>query len=152
MRERLDGAILLGVFLMSPILIVGWMLAVAMFFISPQHWVIGWLAFFALVAHSALGNNAAFFEIAAATYLDGHRNRIRLLPLSMLGFLISMVTISKAAFYQLYDFLRHRELVWHKTERFRRMTIATSAAYVDTVALATAPGVEQEPLLENVTQ
>ena len=152
LRERLDGAILLGVFLMSPILIVGWMLAVAMFFISPQHWVIGWLAFFALVAHSALGNNAAFFEIAAATYLDGHRNRIRLLPLSMLGFLISMVTISKAAFYQLYDFLRHRELVWHKTERFRRMTIATSAAYVDTVALATAPGVEQEPLLENVTQ
>ena len=151
LRERLDGVILLGVFLMSPILIVGWMLAVVLFFISPQHWVIGWLAFFALIAHSALGNNAAFFEIAAATYLDGHRNRIRLLPLSMLGFLISMVTISKATFHQLYDFFRNRELVWHKTERFRRMTIATSAAYVETVALQTTAETEIAPLLENVT-
>jgi len=151
LRERLDGVILLGVFLMSPILIVGWMLAVVLFFISPQHWVIGWLAFFALIAHSALGNNAAFFEIAAATYLDGHRNRIRLLPLSMLGFLISMVTISKATFHQLYDFFRNRELVWHKTERFRRMTIATSAAYVETVALQMTAETEMAPLLENVT-
>jgi cellulose synthase/poly-beta-1,6-N-acetylglucosamine synthase-like glycosyltransferase len=134
-RERVDGTILLGVFMMSPILVVGWILATVLFFISPQHWVLGWLAFFALVAHSALGNNAAFFEIAAATYLDGNRNRIRLLPLSMLGFLISMVNISRADMKQLLDYFRRKELIWHKTERFRRMTIATSAAYVDTVAL-----------------
>lgn len=134
-RERLDGALLLGVFMMSPILILGWMLATALFFISPQYWVLGWLAFFALLSYSALGTNAAFFEIAAATYLDGNRNRIRLLPLSMLGFLISMVTISKAALTQLFDFLRSKELTWHKTERFRRVTIETRAADVDTVAL-----------------
>lgn len=133
--ERLDGALLLGVFMMSPILILGWMLATALFFISPQYWVLGWLAFFALLSYSALGTNAAFFEIAAATYLDGNRNRIRLLPLSMLGFLISMVTISKAALIQLFDYLRSKELTWHKTERFRRVTIETSAFDVDTVAL-----------------
>ena len=121
--------------MMSPILILGWMLATALFFISPQYWVLGWLAFFALLSYSALGTNAAFFEIAAATYLDGNRNRIRLLPLSMLGFLISMVTISKAALIQLFDYLRSKELTWHKTERFRRVTIETSAFDVDTVAL-----------------
>lgn len=149
-RERLDGAILLGVFMMSPILVVGWLLATVLFFISPQHWVLGWLAFFALVAHSALGNNAAFFEIAAATYLDGNRNRIRLLPLSMLGFLISMVSISNAAVKQLFDYFRRRELIWHKTERFRRMTIATSAAYVDTVALMPVADAVIPPLPESV--
>jgi len=149
-RERLDGAVLLAVFMMSPILIVGWVLATVLFFISPQHWVLGWLAFFALVAHSSLGNNAAFFEIAAATYLDGNRNRIRLLPLSMLGFLISMVTISKAAIKQLFDYFRRRELIWHKTERFRRMTIATSAAYVETVALMPAAELAPPPIPESV--
>ncbi|WP_369751066.1 glycosyltransferase [Bordetella sp. FB-8] len=134
-RERLDGALLLGVFMMSPVLILGWMLATALFFISPQYWVLGWLAFSALLAYGALGTNAAFFEIAAATYLDGNRNRIRLLPFSMLGFLISMVTISKAALSQLVDYLRRKELTWHKTERFRRVTIETRAADVETVAL-----------------
>ena len=134
-RERIDGALLLGVFLMSPVLILGWFLALALFFLSPHHWVLGWVAFFALVAQSAMGNNAAFFEIAAATYLDGHRNRIRMLPMSIFGFLISLMTISQAAFKQLFDLLRRRELIWNKTVRFRHITIDTSAASVDTVTL-----------------
>jgi cellulose synthase/poly-beta-1,6-N-acetylglucosamine synthase-like glycosyltransferase len=135
MRERVDGALLLAVFLMSPILIFGWIVALGLFFLSPHNWVLGWLAFFALIAHSAMGNNAAFFEIAAATYLDGQGRRVRLLPLSIFGFLISLVSISKASVNQLHDYLTRRELIWHKTARFRRVTIDTSAASVDTVAL-----------------
>jgi cellulose synthase/poly-beta-1,6-N-acetylglucosamine synthase-like glycosyltransferase len=134
-RERIDGALLLAVFLMSPILIFGWILALGLFFLSPHNWVLGWLAFFALIAHSAMGNNAAFFEIAAATYLDGHGRRVRLLPLSIFGFLISLLSISRASVKQVHDFLTRRELIWHKTARFRRVTIDTSAASVDTVTL-----------------
>ena len=135
-RERIDGLLLLSVFMMSPLLICGWALALGLFFLSPHNWVLGWAAFFALIAQSALGNNAAFFEIAAATFLDGHRRRIRLLPLSIFGFLISLVSISKASICQLRDYLMRRELIWHKTARFRHVTIDTSAASVDTVALS----------------
>ena len=73
----------------------------------------------ALLCYGGLGTNAAFFEIAAATYLDGHRNRIRLLPLNLFGFLVSMMTISRAGVTQVIDAVKKRELVWDKTERFR---------------------------------
>jgi cellulose synthase/poly-beta-1,6-N-acetylglucosamine synthase-like glycosyltransferase len=138
-RERIDGALLLAVFMMSPILIVGWILALGLFFLSPHNWVLGWLAFFALIAQSAMGNNAAFFEIAAATYLDGQGRRVRLLPLSIFGFLISLVSISRASVKQVHDYMTRRELIWQKTARFRRVTIDTSAASVDTVTLLKYP-------------
>jgi hypothetical protein len=78
------------------------------------------LGVFALVAYSALGNFAAFFEIGAAVRLDGNRRRIRLLPLNLLGFLVSMVSISRATVNQWIDGMLKRELKWDKTARYRK--------------------------------
>ena len=117
--ERVDGAMLLAVFCMSPILIVGWVVALALYFLSAQNWVLGWLGLTALLALNAAGTNAAFFEIAAATYLDGHRRRVRLLPLSLFGFLINLVAISRASALQWFGVGRQKEIVWQKTERYR---------------------------------
>ncbi|AMP01469.1 glycosyl transferase 2 family protein [Collimonas arenae] len=119
LRERIDGALLLCVFIMPPLLLVGWALTIIQFFMTSHQWLFGWLALSGMVAYGAFGTNAAFFEMAAATYLDGNRNRIRLLPLNIFGFLISLVSISRAAVSQILDAIRKRELVWHKTERFR---------------------------------
>lgn len=119
LRERVDGALLLCVFIMPPLLVIGWTLTIIQFFMTSHQWLFGWLALSGMVAYGAFGTNAAFFEIAAATYLDGNRNRIRLLPLNIFGFLVSLVAISRAAINQIFDSIQKRELVWHKTERFR---------------------------------
>ena len=116
-RERIDGALLLGVYAMAPILLLGWALAVALFYTGVEPW--GALAVLALAAFTTLGNFAAFYEIAAAARLDNSRERICLLPLTLLGFTVSVVAVSRAAWTQFIDWIRGAELQWSKTERTR---------------------------------
>lgn len=117
-RERIDGFLLLGVYIMAPVTLVGWMLALAVFYerVSPFHGVI---AILSLTAYSAVGNFAAFFEIAAAARLDSTPRRIRILPLLVLGFLVSIVAVTRAVVSQLMAPLTGAQFHWDKTERFR---------------------------------
>jgi cellulose synthase/poly-beta-1,6-N-acetylglucosamine synthase-like glycosyltransferase len=117
-QERVDGILLLGVYLMGPVLILGWLLAVVLFYTGVE--IGGGLTVLALGAFTTLGNFAAFFEIAAAVRLDGSRDRIRLLPLTLFGFTVSLVSVSRAAWQQMQEgFFGKAELVWNKTERSR---------------------------------
>ncbi len=93
-----DGVLLLGVYLMGPVLLLGWVLAVVLFYTGVQ--LGGGLTVLALGAFTTLGNFAAFFEIAAAARLDGSRQRIRLLPLTLFGFTVSLISVSHAAWQQ----------------------------------------------------
>ena len=54
---------------MAPVTLVGWLLALGVFYegIAPLHGIIALLAF---TGYAAVGNFAAFFEIAAAARLD----------------------------------------------------------------------------------
>ncbi len=116
--ERIDGTLLLGVYLMGPVLLLGWLLAVVLFYNGAQ--IGGGLTVLALGAFTTLGNFAAFFEIAAAARLDGSRQRIRLLPLTLFGFTVSLISVSQAAWQQVQESIfGARQLVWHKTERSR---------------------------------
>lgn len=127
-REKLDGILLLGVFAMSPILMLGWFAAIFLYYFSSNDWLVGALALFSLMAYSALGNFAAFFEIGAAVYLDGSRERLRLMPFNFFGFLISMMSISRATFNQIvFDTILKKEFVWDKTQRYRAATQAVQA-------------------------
>jgi hypothetical protein len=74
----------------------------------------------ALVAYGTLGNFAAFLEIVMAVLLDGHRGRIRLLPINLLCFLASLVSIAIALVESITDRLFGKELVWQKTLRYRK--------------------------------
>ena len=58
---------------------------------------------------------AIFFEVTAAAYLDGSRERIRLLPFILLGFLVSLLTVSTDTALQLMP-RWSREVRWHKTK------------------------------------
>jgi cellulose synthase/poly-beta-1,6-N-acetylglucosamine synthase-like glycosyltransferase len=120
--ERLDGLLLLGVYMMAPVLLVGWLLAMALFYLGAP--VGGGVAVLGLAAFTTLGNFAAFFEIAAAARLDGSRSRIQLLPLTFLGFTVSAICVSRAAWQQFTASLRGQEMVWHKTERSRVAPVA----------------------------
>lgn len=124
--ERIDGTLLLGVYLMGPVLLFGWILAVVLFYRGVQ--IGGGLTVLALGAFTTLGNFAAFFEIAAAARLDGSRERIRLLPLTLFGFTVSLISVSRAAWQQLQEAVfREKELVWHKTERSRTAPVLEDA-------------------------
>ncbi len=115
--ERLDGLLLLGVFAMAPVLMLGWVLALILFYLGAP--IGGGVMVLGLAAFTTLGNFAAFFEIAAAVRLDGSPHRIRLLPCTFLGFTVSMVSVSRAAWQQIVASVLGREMVWHKTERTR---------------------------------
>lgn len=115
--ERLDGLLLLGVYMMAPVLLLGWVLAMVLFYLGAP--VGGGVAVLGLAAFTTLGNFAAFFEIAAAARLDGSRSRIQLLPLTFLGFTVSAISVSQAAWQQFTSSFRGQEMVWHKTERSR---------------------------------
>src|SRR5215469_10755194 len=123
MLERLDGILLLGVYLMAPVLLFGWVLAMILFYNGAQ--IGGGVAILGLAAFTTLGNFAAFYEIAAAARLDGSRLRIRLLPLTLFGFAVSVISVSRAAWQQVWA-IRGSELVWHKTERSRVAPVAVT--------------------------
>jgi cellulose synthase/poly-beta-1,6-N-acetylglucosamine synthase-like glycosyltransferase len=118
LRERIDGFLLLGVYAMALLLFVGWILALALFYegVAPLHGVIALLA---ITAYGAVGNFAAFFEIAAAARLDYTRQRICLLPFLVLGFAVSIFSVSRACVSQLLAPITGARFQWDKTERFR---------------------------------
>ncbi|HEU5219507.1 MAG TPA: glycosyltransferase family 2 protein [Gemmatimonadales bacterium] len=116
-RTVVDGLLLLGVFAVGPLLLIGWGLAVLLYYMGVQISA-GIVAILAVAMYSTLGNFAAFFEVAAGARLDGSRRRIRLLPFLIVGFLVSLVSVSWATVAQLATFWR-REDHWEKTERHR---------------------------------
>ena len=122
--QRLDGLALLGVFFMSPILLLGWILSaiVALVGTSFTAGMIPWEFWFLLLMTclTTAGNFAAFVQVAAAVHLDGHQQRIRMLPLMFSGFLVSLMAITKASIDGLLvDPLFRREFKWDKTARYR---------------------------------
>jgi cellulose synthase/poly-beta-1,6-N-acetylglucosamine synthase-like glycosyltransferase len=116
--EQIDGLLLLGVFLMSPVLLLGWTLGVILWYLGELRSSL--LIILAVTSYNTLGNFAIFFEVAAAAHLDGSRNRIRLLPFIVLGFLVSLFSISRATLAQIVPRPPGEDVLWHKTERNHR--------------------------------
>lgn len=113
-----DGLLLLGVFAVGPLLLLGWALAVALYYMGVQL-SSGVYLILAVAMYSTLGNFAAFFEVAAGARLDGSRGRIRLLPFLIVGFLVSLVSVSWASLVQMATVWRTDDQRWEKTERHR---------------------------------
>ena len=78
---------------------------------------------FAVMCYGAMGNFAAFFEIAIAVLLDGNRKRLRLLPFNLLGFFVSLFSISNSVASLAVDRILKRGMVWEKTLRYRKPSI-----------------------------
>ncbi len=118
LHEKIDGLLLLGVYLMAPTILIGWIVAIILFFLGNHDIITGPMAIMAIAAFGTVGNFAAFFEICSAVYLDRGKNRIRLLPFNLFSFLISTITVSVATVSQIIDSGEHCK-VWKKTLRFR---------------------------------
>jgi cellulose synthase/poly-beta-1,6-N-acetylglucosamine synthase-like glycosyltransferase len=118
--QRLDALLLLGVYGVAPLTLLGWMLALTLWY--GGRGVTGWMAILLVASFSTVGNFAAFFEVAAAARLDGHNRRVRLLPFLLLGFLVSQMAVVRSMF----TFKRRPRdgdgapaVHWHKTRRYR---------------------------------
>jgi cellulose synthase/poly-beta-1,6-N-acetylglucosamine synthase-like glycosyltransferase len=122
-RERLDGLLLLFVFMLPPVLLLGWVLAIALYLLNAGTLLTELISVFALMAYATIGNFAAFFEMAMAVLLDGKRKRLRLLPMSLLGFVVSLFAISASVVSLLLDLALRRDMVWEKTVRYRKPSI-----------------------------
>ncbi|MCP4546865.1 MAG: glycosyltransferase family 2 protein [bacterium] len=116
--EKLDGLLLLGVYMMSPVMLLGWILAITLWFMGINK--PGLIIILAVTSYSTLGNFATFFEVAAAAHLDGSRERIRLMPFILLGFLASLFAVTRISLKQLLPLQSSKGVVWHKTEHKRR--------------------------------
>ncbi len=123
---RIDGLLLLGVYLMAPLLLFGWALSTTLYFTVALSWMAPASIALGYMMHSALGNFATFFEIAAATRLDRSRRRIRLLAFNWLGFVVSVMAIVQAAYEQaVLDRMPGRTFTWDKTARYRQTPAGT---------------------------
>jgi cellulose synthase/poly-beta-1,6-N-acetylglucosamine synthase-like glycosyltransferase len=112
--EKVDGLLLLGVYTMSPILVLGWMLGISLWYLGE--WSAGLIIILCVTSYSTLGNFAIFFEVVAAAHLDGSRARIRLMPFIFLGFLVSLFSVTRATMSQVFPSFSRKDLFWHKTE------------------------------------
>lgn len=117
--QRIDGLLLLFVFLIPVVMLVGWALALGLYFLNAGSLLSRLIPVFALMAYGTLGNFAAFFEIVVAVLIDGNRRRLRLLPFNLLGFLVSLFAISGAVWSLMLDRVFKRKMVWEKTIRYR---------------------------------
>jgi hypothetical protein len=120
--RRIDGALLLGVYAMPAMLLVGWVDAIFIYLLGAEQMSfassLAWLL--ALFTFNTFGNFGVFFEIVVATRLDGHSTRLRLMPLNVIGFGVTIACVLSALSGLVLDALFKRELRWDKTERFRK--------------------------------
>ena len=123
--QRIDGLLLLFVFLIPLIMLLGWVIALTLYFLNAGSLLAELIPVFALLIYGTLGNFAAFFEIVVAVLIDGNRRRLRLLPFNLLGFFISLFAISRAVWSLVIDGLLKRDMVWDKTVRYRKPEAAT---------------------------
>jgi cellulose synthase/poly-beta-1,6-N-acetylglucosamine synthase-like glycosyltransferase len=112
--EKLDGLLLLGVYMMAPVLLLGWMVGIALWYLGEPRSSL--IIILLVTSYSTLGNFAIFFEVTAAAHLDGSNERIRLLPFIFLGFLVSLFSVSRVAFSQWLPGKKDRDVRWHKTD------------------------------------
>lgn len=120
---KIDGLFLLCIYLLSPLLLLGWILFIMAFFLNILLFTKTVLIFLIIISFCCTGNFSLFFEVSTAVHLDGLRgiknNRIRLLPMNYLNFFVSMIALSSALLEQITVDLFKKEIVWIKTQRFK---------------------------------
>ena len=118
--EKVDAAMLLGMYWTAPVMIIGWLASLVLFFATPAHYVPAFAAALILLAYQIGANQATFSEIGVAAMLDGSGQRALLLPFNLLHFFTSAGAISAAIVRFYWRSLRGKgNGGWDKTGRSR---------------------------------
>jgi len=115
--QKLDGALLLGVYAVAPLLLLAFAANVSLFLMGALPiWSTLILTFF-VVMYNSFGNFAPVYEIGAAEVLDGSNERIYLLPYLFYLFIFNTVAVTAGLMDTIGDVLKRRSPVWKKTRR-----------------------------------
>lgn len=116
--QKIDGLFLLFIYAVPVLLLFGWGVSLALFFLGRMDIFGGWWVLLFLGVYNAFGNFAPFFEIGAALIIDGLPGEALLLPLMMFNFFFYMWNISLGFFDAVVDIVTGRGVKWDKTIRF----------------------------------
>jgi cellulose synthase/poly-beta-1,6-N-acetylglucosamine synthase-like glycosyltransferase len=118
--QRLDGLFVLACYLTAPVLVLGWLASLVLFFTPQAHTTIPLLVALSFMGYQLFGNQATFLELGSAALLDGNRRRVMLLPINLFNFFASTGAICQAlvTFY-VGGFFGSGGHYWHKTKRYR---------------------------------
>lgn len=114
--QRIDGLLLLGIFLNQPLMLLGWGLTAWIYYLQGPADAAQWLPL--LLMHGFVGSFAVFMHTAFAVLLDGHRERLRLMPLQLPAFMAGLPVTTRALADAVTDVALQREPVWAKTRRY----------------------------------
>jgi len=117
--QKVDGILLLGVFLIPFLMLTGWILGLVSYLFLPPKWSTFFIAIPATITYINLGNFAMLNQVAASAYIDGRKRAIWLLP-SMLLLVVQSAWVCSLAFFE--AILIHRKQkemknLWYKTSR-----------------------------------
>jgi hypothetical protein len=118
--EKLDALFVLSCYLTAPVLVLGWLASLVLFFSPQAHSVPALVTALSFIGYQMFGNQATFYELGAAALLDGAARRVLLMPLNLFNFFASTGAICRALLgYYLGKISGAGRPRWHKTRRFR---------------------------------
>jgi len=117
--EKLDGAMLLGIYVVPVLILLGIPVALALFFVGAMQIVEAMILIPLVAGYSSFGNFAPFFQIGSAAYLDGSKERVKLLLMFFFSFLYNIIFITGGFIAAVFDIILRREPEWQKTQRYR---------------------------------
>ncbi len=115
--QRLDAAMLLGSYLVPPLVIGGWLAALALFLLGALPVYAGVALAFCVVLYNAFGNFAPVYQVATAEVLDGTSSRVLLLPYLFAMFPFNAWSVTEGFIDAIGDTLKNRHARWEKTAR-----------------------------------
>ena len=119
-KIKLDGTLLLSIYVIPIILSLGIIDATALFFLDQIQIYESLFIFLAVAGFNLFGNFAPFYQIGTASVIDGFTGRIRLLPFVLFNFLFNLYSCTLGSLDAVIDQFGIREVIWAKTERYRR--------------------------------
>ena len=119
-KVKIDGTLLLSIYIIPIILSLGIIDATALFFLDQIQIYESLFIFLAVAGFNLFGNFAPFYQIGTASVMDGFTDRIRLLPFVLFNFLFNLYSCTLGSLDAIIDQFGTREVIWAKTERYRR--------------------------------
>lgn len=116
--EKLDGLLLLLVYMGPTIFSTAFLVSLALFFMGEMNLISTWWVLIFIGATNSFGNFAPFYEISVAVIVDGIKNDIKLVHLMIFNFYYYLWHINLGFFEAIIDILTKRHVKWNKTERF----------------------------------
>jgi cellulose synthase/poly-beta-1,6-N-acetylglucosamine synthase-like glycosyltransferase len=118
--EKVDALFVLACYLTAPVLVLGWLASLALFFAHDAGAATALSVALAFVGYQIFGNQATFFELGSAALLDGTYQRVLLIPVNLFNFFASTTAIT-AALLRFYwsRIWGGRGPRWQKTKRYR---------------------------------